>query len=96
MIITVDMLVAVGIFVLVVTISRYVSLGSIVGAISVPLTLVVRENLFDAGIPGYNMLLPFVIFLAMLVIFTHRKNVIRLLNGNESKVSFKKKTKSFQ
>jgi len=96
MIITIDMLVAVGIFVLVVTISRYVSLGSIVGAVSVPLTLVVRENLFDAGIPGYNMLLPFVIFLAMLVIFTHRKNVIRLLNGNESKVSFKKKTKSFQ
>ncbi len=94
MIVTVDMLIAVGVFVLVVTISRYVSLGSILGAISVPLALVIRENVFNVNIPGYNTLLPFVIFLAMLVIFTHRKNVVRLLNGNESKVSFKKKTKS--
>lgn len=94
MIITVDMLVAVGIFVLVVTISRYVSLGSILGAVSVPLTLVIRENLFNVNIAGYNTLLPFVIFLALLVIFTHRKNVIRLFNGNENKVSFKKKIKT--
>ncbi len=94
MIITIDILVAIGIFVLVVTISRYVSLGSIVGAIAVPLTLVVRENLFDVNIPGYDTLLPFVIFLALLVIFTHRKNVIRIVNGNENKVSFKKKIKT--
>ncbi len=94
MIVTVDMLIAVGVFVLVVTISRYVSLGSILGAISVPLALVIRENLFNVNIPGYNTLLPFVTFLALLVIFTHRKNVVRLLNGNESKVSFKKKSKS--
>lgn len=94
MIITIDILVAIGIFVLVVTISRYVSLGSILGAIAVPLTLVVRENLFDVNIPGYDTLLPFVIFLALLVIFTHRKNVIRIVNGNENKVSFKKKIKT--
>jgi len=94
MIITIDMLVAVGIFILVVTISRYVSLGSIIGAISIPLTLVIRENLFNVHIPGYNMILPFVIFIALLVIFTHRKNVVRLVNGNENKVSFKKKIKS--
>jgi glycerol-3-phosphate acyltransferase PlsY len=91
MIVTVDMLIAVGVFVLVVTISRYVSLGSILGAVTVPLALVVRENIFNVNIPGYNTLLPFVIFLALLVIFTHRKNVIRLLNGNENKVRFKKK-----
>jgi glycerol-3-phosphate acyltransferase PlsY len=94
MIITVDILVAVGIFVLVVTVSRYVSLGSILGAVSVPLTLVVRENLFNVNIPGYDTLLPFVIFLSLLVIFTHRKNVIRIVNGNENKVSFKKKIKT--
>ena len=91
MIVTVDMLIGVGVFVLVVTISRYVSLGSILAAVTVPLALVVRENIFNVNIQGYNTLLPFVIFLALLVIFTHRKNVIRLLNGNENKVSFKKK-----
>src|SRR3990172_7902951 len=43
--ITVDMLIAVGIFTLVVLVSRYVSLGSIIAAISVPSTLYIRENL---------------------------------------------------
>ena len=93
MVVTVDMLVAIGVFILVVSISRFVSLGSILGAVAVPLTLIVRENVFNVNIQGYHTLLPFVIFLALLVIFTHRKNVVRLLNGNETKVSFKKKSK---
>ncbi|MEJ2613762.1 MAG: glycerol-3-phosphate 1-O-acyltransferase PlsY [Ignavibacteriaceae bacterium] len=91
MIATVDMLVAIGVFVIVVSISKYVSLGSILGAIAVPVTLIVRENIFNVNIHSYNTLLPFVIALVMLVIFTHRKNVVRLINGNENKVSFSKK-----
>ncbi|HKJ81403.1 MAG TPA: glycerol-3-phosphate 1-O-acyltransferase PlsY, partial [Ignavibacteriaceae bacterium] len=75
MISTVDMLIAIGVFVIVVTISRYVSLGSILGAIAVPLALVVRENIFNVNVPGYNTLLPFVAGLSLLVIFTHRRNV---------------------
>ena len=94
MITTVDMLVAVGIFALVVLISRYVSLGSIIGAIAVPLTLIVRENIFNVNIPNYNTLLPFVILVTLIVIFTHRKNVVRLINGDENKLSFSKKKKS--
>ena len=94
MIITVDMLIAVGVFILVVTISKYVSLGSLIAAISIPLTLILRENVFHVDISGYNTLLPFVIFLSLFVIYTHRKNVVRLFNGTESKLSFKKKQKS--
>ena len=93
MIATVDMLVAIGVFIIVVSISKYVSLGSILGAIAVPVTLVVRENIFNVNIPSYNTILPFVIALVMLVIFTHRKNVIRLINGNENKVNFSKRKK---
>ncbi len=93
-IITIDMLIAVGVFVLVVLISRYVSLGSLLAAISIPLTLIVRENVFHVDITGYNTLLPFVIFLTLFVIYTHRKNVIRIFNGTENKLSFKKKKKS--
>jgi glycerol-3-phosphate acyltransferase PlsY len=92
MLITVDMLIAVGIFVVVVTISRYVSLGSILAAISVPSTLYIRENLFHVNIPGYETLFPFLIGLTALVIFTHRKNLVRLFNGNENKISFRKKS----
>ncbi len=93
-IVTVDMLVAVTVFAIVVSVSRYVSLGSIMAALAVPLTLIIRENLFHVNIEGYGTLLPFVIFVSLLVIYTHRKNVIRLINGNENKVSFSKnKTK---
>jgi len=91
--ITIDMLIAVGVFVIVVSISRYVSLGSILAAVSVPLALVVRENIFQVDIPGYHTLIFFIIPLSALVIFTHRKNIARLLNGNESKFSFSKKKK---
>lgn len=91
MIITVDMLIAVGIFLIVVSISRYVSLGSIVSAVVVPLSMVFRENVLHTHIEGYNTLLPFVIGVSLLVIFTHRKNLVRLLNGTENKLSFNKK-----
>jgi len=94
MLITIDMLIAVGIFIIVVSISRYVSLGSIISAISVPSTLFIRENFFHVNIPGYETLFPFLIALTLLVIFTHRKNLIRLVNGSENKISFRKKSKT--
>lgn len=91
-IITVDMLFAVAVFFIVVTISRYVSLGSIAAAISVPLIMIVRENIFNVNITGYHTILPFAILLALLVLYTHRANIDRLLKGNESKIKlFKKK-----
>ena len=94
MISTVDMLIAVGAFIIVVSISKYVSLGSIVGAIVVPLALVVRENVFNVNIQGYHTILPFIIAVSLLVLFTHRKNVVRLLNGSENKISFSGKNKT--
>ncbi len=90
-IITVDMLLALAVFVLVVTLSRYISLGSLIAAASVPLILIIRENIFGINIPGYNTILPFAIALTLLVIYTHRKNIDRLIKGNESKISFGKK-----
>jgi len=94
MLITIDMLIALGVFVLVVSISRYVSLGSILTAIAVPSVLYIRENVFHVDIVGYDILFPFIVVISLLVIFTHRKNLVRLFNGSESKISFKKKFKS--
>lgn len=91
-IITIDMLVAIGVFLLVVGISRYVSLGSITAALSIPLTLIIRENIFHVDIPGYYTILPFVGIVVALVIYTHRKNIRRLIEGSESKISFSKKS----
>jgi glycerol-3-phosphate acyltransferase PlsY len=89
--ITIDMLLALLVFSITVTLSRYISLGSLIAAVSVPLILFIRENLFGVEIPGYQTILPFVIGLAVLVIYTHRKNIDRLIKGSESKISFIKK-----
>ena len=88
---TLDMVVALGIFIVVVTLSRYISLGSLIAAISVPLILIVRENIFGVDIQGYHTILPFSILLALIVVYTHRANIDRLLKGNERKISFVKK-----
>ncbi|MBI1932046.1 MAG: glycerol-3-phosphate 1-O-acyltransferase PlsY [Ignavibacteriales bacterium] len=93
-IVTLDMIMALGVFVIVVYFSKYISLASISAAVSVPLIMIIRENIFGVDIPSYHNILPFVIALALLVIYTHRSNVERLLNGNENKISlFKKKNK---
>lgn len=88
---TVDMLVALGIFIIVVGVFKYVSLGSIMAAITVPLTLFIRQNIFHAEVQGYGTLLPFVAAVAILLIYMHRSNIQRLLRGNENKISFGKK-----
>lgn len=90
-IITIDMVIALAIFILVVSMTKYISLGSILAGISVPIIMIIRENVFHAHINGYGTLLPFAILLSLLVIYTHRKNISRLYKGEESKISFGKK-----
>lgn len=84
--ITIDMLVALAVFFLVVLITKYISLGSILASISVPLILIIRENIFGVNIQGYNVILPFTISLVCLILFTHRKNVKRIFAGTENQI----------
>lgn len=81
----VELAVAVGIFLLVVFASGYVSLGSILAAVSLPTTMVVRYNIFHVQIEGYHTLIFFCIGLAALIIFTHRANIRRLAEGRENR-----------
>lgn len=75
-------------FVVVLTISHYVSLSSIIASLSFPLVVVF---LFDQkSLP----LIVLAIFVALFVPFTHRTNIRRLLTGTESKFSFKKRSKT--
>ncbi len=65
----------------------YVSLGSISAAIAFPIVVAVLKNQ-----QGYSdILLYFAIFIALLIVFTHRSNIQRLLKGQENKVPFKRK-----
>lgn len=65
--------------------TRFVSLGSVAAAVLFPvLTVFIRTNYL---VPGNYII--FGIILAVLVIFNHRENVKRLLEGKENKLSFK-------
>lgn len=72
---------AVGLAVLVIAATRYVSLGSITGAFSVPLFML----LFNYE-PLYLL---FGAAMALLVIFRHHENIRRLLSGTESRLGQK-------
>ena len=74
---------------LIMAISRMVSLGSISAAILFPvLCIFINENyLIKANHFGYIL---FGIILCLLVVFNHRSNLKRIFSGKENKLSFKK------
>ncbi len=74
--------IAIGIFVIVVALTRKISLGSIVGAASVPVFLV----LFHYPTPVIGL----ISLAVLLIIFRHLGNIKRLLNGTEPSFGVKK------
>jgi len=80
-------LISLAIFLLTLVTSKYVSLGSIVAALSFPLMLAFIPQ-FNTGEP---ILVMFGFFLAIVVIWSHNKNVKRILHGEESKTYLIKK-----
>ena len=74
---------ALGVFIVVVAICRYVSLGSIVGALSLPFWIWLFTGLTPVFYLG--------VFAAVLLIARHHANIGRLLHGTESKLGQKSK-----
>jgi glycerol-3-phosphate acyltransferase PlsY len=70
----------VGIFLLVLYLTRFVSLSSILASIAFAVFILV---IFNEKEPLYRA---FAIAVALLVVLTHQKNITRLLRGGESKV----------
>lgn len=68
-------------FAIIVAITRYVSLGSIAATVTFPILLVAARS--DWRSSRFAVLL--VVIAAMLIIFRHRDNIRRLLNGTEHK-----------
>ncbi len=77
--------VAVGIFLLVLFSSGYVSLGSIIAAITFPTTMFLRQNIFGVDIYGYHTLIVGAIGISVFLIYRHRTNITRLLSNTENK-----------
>ncbi len=78
----VSCLVALLVFLIVLFMTRYVSLSSMMAGISYPIIL-------NLGMHNTDMILiVFSILTAVLLIITHRKNIVRLLNKTESRIKF--------
>ena len=69
--------------VILIALTRMVSVGSIMSAILFPILMV-----FMGGIKFEAIVIS--VLIAMLVVFNHRANIKRLKNGTENKLSFKK------
>ncbi len=70
----------VGIFLLVLYLTRFVSLSSILASVAFPVFILV---IFNVDNPVYRV---FAVAVALMVLLTHQKNIGRLLKGVESKV----------
>lgn len=83
--------VSLGIFILLVVITRYVSLGSIIGVISVPVQIVILGQLGYVRVPEQYLTEVYIIFtlVALLAILLHHANIGRLIHGTENKFSLK-------
>ncbi len=68
--------------------TRVVALGSCSAAVLYPvLTLFIKENFIVTEGSGYFI---YSIILATIILFNHRSNIQRMLNGTENKISIKK------
>ena len=74
-----------GVFLLIFIISKYVSLGAILSAIIYPFIV---YNV-DPNVLFHEMI--FTVILSSAVVFTHRKNISRLLKGEENKMNLFKR-----
>jgi len=69
----------VGVFMMVLYLTRFVSLSSILASLAFPIFILI---IFNVDNETYRI---FAIAVALLVILTHQKNITRLLRGSESK-----------
>ncbi|MBC8382774.1 MAG: glycerol-3-phosphate 1-O-acyltransferase PlsY [Candidatus Cloacimonetes bacterium] len=81
----IPLLIAVGVFLVIAALSRYISLASLCAVLSFWIVELIRN------IPHFNEI-PFLVLttcITVLIIYRHKENIIRLRKGEESKISFR-------
>lgn len=73
-------LVSLALFLIIILLTRYVSLGSIIGTLSFPIS----ATLFKGKIESWYIIL--IIIMCALIVYMHKGNISRLLKGTESKI----------
>jgi len=80
-------LIALATFLIVVIISRYVSLGSILAALALLVSSITMQALRGWDLP----MLAFITLLVIMIIYKHIPNIKRLLAGSENRIQFSRK-----
>ena len=81
-------LICLAVAILFIALTKMVSLGSCVAAILfMILTYFIKDNYIVLEGSGY---FTYSVILAIIVLFNHRTNIVRLIKGKENKISFKK------
>jgi acyl phosphate:glycerol-3-phosphate acyltransferase len=81
-------IICLAVFALAVLTTRIVSVASMSAAVALPLTLSVLKFMLHKNVPGPLYVFSFIAM--ALIIFTHRSNIKRLLNGTENRFGKKK------
>lgn len=77
------------IFIITLTLTRYVSLGSMLATLFFALAIILEKYAF--GFPRENEMVFLAILLSILILYTHRANIGRLVQGRENKIGAKTK-----
>ncbi len=84
----ISMLICIGVFLITLIITKYVSLSSMIAGLSFPILLIVVFNTTTSSLVIFSL----IVF--VLLLFTHQKNIERLARNQESKANFLFKRKS--
>ncbi len=83
------LLLALAVFILVVALTHYVSLGSLLASLVFVALLFLQRFVLNMAIP--DVLLGISVVIVGLIWYAHRSNIKRLLQGTENRLNFKKK-----
>ncbi len=78
----VSMLICIGVFMVTLIITKYVSLSSMIAGLSFPVLVIVVFNTTTSSLVIFSL----IVF--VLLLFTHQKNIERLVRNQESKANF--------
>ena len=90
----IEFVILLGVFVLIVWWSKYVSLGSVTVAVLYPIVVSGHIKVaFSNALPQNGVMALITILLAIIIVYCHRGNLQRISDGTERKLSFKSKKK---
>ena len=83
-------LLALGVFLIVFLITRIISLGSIVASITLPVLNAIFASRIDGAPNAVLVQCLLISVITVIIIFMHRANIVRLVHGEEKKLTVKK------